>query len=157
MEISGIKSSMALIKRQKCHCAFKYMVYKVYKTDLWNSVRSCCKWETGLKKPHFLHWPGKADNWLVFIHNKTHLCINQSHSVLWVFMWGRSCTPSFRKRSCIASEFLLTMSRSTTKAGVQRSLMDSVLLAILKRCTHRKHRLDSCMEAVFQSLHIKPL
>lgn len=80
-----------------------------------------------------------------------HSCIKQSHIVLWVFMCGRSCTPSPRKRSSIASEFLLTISRSTTKAGVQRSLVNSVLLAILKRCTGQTQRLEFClMEAVFK-------
>lgn len=48
------------------------------------------------------------------------LCVRvclQSYRVLWVFICGRSLTPSLSHRSIILWAFLFTLSRSTSRAG----------------------------------------
>lgn len=64
-----------------------------------------------------------------------------SYRVLWVFMWGRSCTPSFWQCSIILWAFLFTMSRSTTRAGVHKD--ERVSSFILTELEHT-HQLNSC-------------
>lgn len=46
-----------------------------------------------------------------------------SYIVLWVFMWGRSSTPNSLYRWFILEQFLFTLSISTSKQGVCRSLI----------------------------------
>jgi hypothetical protein len=47
-----------------------------------------------------------------------------AYKVLWVFIWGRSSTPTFLYRAVILEQFLLTLSISTSKHGVGRSFME---------------------------------
>ena len=48
-----------------------------------------------------------------------------AYKVLWVFIWGRSSTPTFLYRAIILEQFLLTLSISTRKHGVGRSFMEA--------------------------------